>query len=61
MTRGRERNDVWVVLDPTSSADEIDVLSDALSRRWADEPALTHLSPATEIAFSADEGVGFDL
>lgn len=61
MTRGRERNDVWVVLDPTSSADAIAVLSDALSRRWADEPALTHLPVATEVAFAADEGVGFDL
>jgi hypothetical protein len=46
MTRGRESNDVWVVIDPTSPADALDVLSDVLQRRWVDEPAIEHLAPA---------------
>jgi hypothetical protein len=33
-----------VPVDPTSSDDAIDVLTDALSRRWIDE-ALRHLAP----------------
>jgi hypothetical protein len=46
MTRGRESNDVWVVIDPTSPADAVDVLTDVLQRRWVDEPAIEHLAPA---------------
>jgi ATP-dependent exoDNAse (exonuclease V) alpha subunit len=40
MTRGRIGNDVWVVVDPSSSTDAIDVLADAMHRRWIDEPAI---------------------
>jgi conjugative relaxase-like TrwC/TraI family protein len=43
MTRGRIGNYVWVVVDPTSNTDAIDVLADAMQRRWVDEPALEHL------------------
>ncbi len=46
MTRGRETNDVWVVIDPTSAADALDVLTDVVQRRWVDEPAIKHLAPA---------------
>ena len=46
MTRGRESNDVWVVVDPTSAADALDVLTDVVQRRWVDEPAIEHLAPA---------------
>lgn len=48
MTRGRDSNDVWVVLDPASPADAIDVLTDTLQRRWVDEPAIEHV-PSAEI------------
>lgn len=40
MTRGRIGNDVWVVVDPTSNTDAIDVLADAMHRRRLDEPAI---------------------
>jgi hypothetical protein len=46
MTRGREGNDVWVVTDPASSTDAIDVLSDVMQQRWVDEPAIEHLAAA---------------
>jgi len=46
MTRGRVGNDVWVVADPTSPADAIDVLADVMQRRWIDEPAIEHADPA---------------
>lgn len=45
MTRGRERNDVWVVTDPGSPSDPVDVLAEAMHRRWIDEPAIDHLPP----------------
>ena len=51
MTRGRVGNDVWVVADPTSPADAIDVLADVMQRRWIDEPAIEHADPA---------GIGLD-
>jgi hypothetical protein len=44
MTRGRDANDIWVVTDPTSPADAIDKLADALERRWIDQPAIEHFS-----------------
>jgi len=46
MTRGRDSNDVWVVLDPASPADAVDVLADVLQRRWVDEPAIDRLEAA---------------
>lgn len=48
MTRGREGNEVWVVVDPTSPGDAVDVLADVMQRRWVDEPAIDSL-PAAEI------------
>lgn len=44
MTRGRESNHVWVVVDPMSPADALDELNETLQRRWVDEPAIEHLS-----------------
>ncbi len=46
MTRGRDGNDVWVVTNPDSPADAIDVLADVMERRWIDEPAIEHLQDA---------------
>jgi hypothetical protein len=43
MTRGRDGNDVWVVTDPTAPSDAVDVLTDAMQRRWIDEPAISRL------------------
>lgn len=57
MTRGRESNDVWVVLDPTSPDEAIDVLTETLQRRWVDEPAIAQLDG---MSVGADE-VGLDL
>jgi hypothetical protein len=48
MTRGRESNDVWVVVDPTSPGGAVDMLVDVMERRWVDEPAIEHL-PAVDI------------
>ncbi len=48
MTRGREGNDVWVVVDGTSPGDAVDVLAEVMQRRWVDEPAIDSL-PAAEI------------
>ncbi|HUP86211.1 MAG TPA: MobF family relaxase [Acidimicrobiales bacterium] len=48
MTRGREGNDVWVVTDPASPADAVDLLAEVMQRRWIDEPAIEQL-PAVEI------------
>jgi conjugative relaxase-like TrwC/TraI family protein len=45
MTRGRDGNDVWVVTDPASPSDPVDVLADVMHRRWIDEPAIEHLPP----------------
>lgn len=56
MTRWRERNDVWVVVDATTNADAIDALTDPLSRRWIDEPALSHL-PADPPALGHEIGL----
>ena len=47
MTRGRDANDVWVVVDPGSPADAVDVLADVMQRRWVDEPAIEHLPDVT--------------
>ena len=49
MTRGRAGNDVWVVVDAGSPTDPMDVLADAMHRRWVDEPAIEQL-PAADIA-----------
>lgn len=57
MTRGRHGNEVWVVTDPTSPADALDVLADALHRRWVDEPAIDHLPPEHAL----DAGIGLDF
>lgn len=43
MTRGRDGNDVWVVIDPSSPSDPVDVLAEAIHRRWIDEPAMDQL------------------
>lgn len=43
MTRGRTGNDVWVVVDATLDVNAVDVLADAMQRRWLDEPTLAHL------------------
>jgi hypothetical protein len=48
MTRGRDGNDVWVVTDPGSPSDPIDVLADVMHRRWIDEPAID-LMPVAEM------------
>lgn len=48
MTRGRDGNDVWVVTDPTSPSDAVDVLAEVMQRRWIDLPAIERL-PAAEI------------
>lgn len=49
MTPGRQGNDVWVVAEPASSADPVDVLADVMARRWVDEPAVSMLGRAGEI------------
>jgi len=46
MTRGRDGNDVWVVTNPDSPADAIDVLAEVMERRWIDEPAIERLQDA---------------
>ena len=56
MTRGRQGNQVWVVTDPTSPAEAIDVLADAIQRRWVDDPAIEHLPTEP----SLDAGIGLD-
>lgn len=43
MTRGRDGNDVWVVADPSSPADPVDLLAEVMHHRWIDEPAIDHL------------------
>ena len=48
MTRGRDGNDVWVVTDPSSPSDPIDVLAEVMHRRWIDEPAID-LLPVAEM------------
>jgi conjugative relaxase-like TrwC/TraI family protein len=48
MTRGRDGNDVWVVTDPDSPADAVDLLAEVMQRRWIDEPALDHLAGIVE-------------
>jgi conjugative relaxase-like TrwC/TraI family protein len=51
MTRGREGNDVWVVTDPNSPADRVEVLAEVMHRRWLDTPAIDH---ATDLAPELD-------
>ena len=53
MTRGRDGNDVWVVTDPASPSDPVDVLADVMHRRWIDEPAIEHL-PQVEVDIGLD-------
>jgi len=48
MTRGRDGNDVWVVTDPSSPADPVDLLAEVMRQRWIDEPAIEHL-PQVEV------------
>ncbi len=48
MTRGRNGNDVWVVVDPSSPADGVGTLSGVLQQRWIDEPAIDHLVGSLE-------------
>ena len=45
MTRGRERNEVFIAADSTAAART--VLEEAIGRRWIDTPALSHLSTVT--------------
>ena len=49
MTRGREGNDVWVVTDPSSPSDAVDLLAEVIHRRWIDEPAIDLLPSAVEL------------
>lgn len=49
MTRGRYGNDVWVVAEPGSRADPVDVLADVMKHRWVDEPAVSLLGRVAEI------------
>ncbi len=37
---------MWVVTDPASTRDAIDVLTDVMHQRWVDEPAIEHLDAA---------------
>lgn len=53
MTRGRDGNDAWVVTDPSSPSDPVDVLAEVMHRRWIDEPATAHL-PHAGVAFEAE-------
>ena len=46
MTRGRAGNDVWVVTGPSSPSDPVEVLAEAIHRRWIDEPAIDRLPDA---------------
>jgi len=57
-TRGRLSNDVWVVTDPSSPGDAVDVLSDVLHRRWVDEPAIDYL-PSEDAAIADGPGLDF--
>lgn len=57
MSRGRDANDVWVVIDPISPNQAVDVLVNVMQRRWADEPAIDHLPEPTVV----DAGLSFDL
>lgn len=47
-SRGRDGNDVWVVTDPGSLSEAMDVLAEAMPRRWIDEPAIEY-RPVAEI------------
>lgn len=58
MTRGRLSNEVWVVTDPSSPGDAVDVLSDVLHRRWVDEPAIDFL-PSEDDAIADGPGLDF--
>lgn len=63
MTRGRLGNDVWVVIDPSSPADAVDVLAEVVQCRWVDEPAIEHLPtqpavPEVEWASTSDPLAG---
>lgn len=53
MTRGRDGNDVWVVTDPASPADAVDLLAEVMERRWSDEPAISSIEVE-----AADTGIG---
>lgn len=46
MTRGRESNHAYVVVEDNQTA--ADVLTQATHRRWIDQPAITHPDPAVE-------------
>jgi hypothetical protein len=35
----------WVVRDPGSLSEPVDVLAEVMHRRWIDEPAIQHLAP----------------
>lgn len=48
LTRGRDGNDVWVVTEPGTTSDALDVLAEVMHRRWIDEPAID-LLPAVEV------------
>jgi conjugative relaxase-like TrwC/TraI family protein len=49
MTRGRAGNDVWVVTEPGSPFDPVDVLADVMHCRWIDTPAISQIEPAEEL------------
>lgn len=46
MTRGRDGNDVWVITEPASPSDPVDLLAEVMHQRWIDEPAIDHLPVA---------------
>ncbi|HEX7167072.1 MAG TPA: MobF family relaxase [Acidimicrobiales bacterium] len=52
MTRGRDSNDVYVVVDPANPAEPVDVLADIMQQRWIDEPALAQLPEPAAIDHS---------
>jgi hypothetical protein len=60
MTRGRDGNHVWVVTDPASPADAVDLLAEVMQRRWIDEPAIAAVTQALSEVIAPD-AVGFEF